>query len=141
MCALHLVRIASDHKEKEAAQAAAVSSAPVIRPKPAKIPPGTKLGKHSVSVVPPKRNVSPGPIPEKPTSKALCRYSTGCSNSRCTYSHPSPVADEKTGMVLSDEACEDGKNCKDAGCIKSHVSPAVVHGAWACRGTGPVAQG
>jgi hypothetical protein len=31
-------------------------------------------------------------------------------------------------MVLSDEACAAGKDCKDAECIKSHVSPAVVHG-------------
>lgn len=31
-------------------------------------------------------------------------------------------------MVLSEEACEAGKNCKDPECIKSHVSPAAVHG-------------
>jgi hypothetical protein len=38
------------------------------------------------------------------------------------------VADEKTGMVLSEEACEAGRECKDAECVKSHVSPAAVHG-------------
>lgn len=36
-------------------------------------------------------------------------------------------------MVLSEEACEAGKDCKDAECIKSHVSPAAVAGA----STGP----
>lgn len=69
-----------------------------------------------------------GAVPDKPTSTALCKFGVGCSNARCTYSHPSPVADEKTGMVLSEEACEAGKNCKDAECVKSHVSPAAVNG-------------
>lgn len=36
-------------------------------------------------------------------------------------------------MVLSEEACEAGKDCKDPECIKSHVSPAAVLGA----GAGP----
>jgi hypothetical protein len=31
-------------------------------------------------------------------------------------------------MVLSEEACEQGKNCKDPECVKSHVSPAAVNG-------------
>ena len=97
-------------------------------PPPAKIPAGTKLGSHSVSTIPPKRSSSPGPIPDKPSSTALCKYGVGCSNSRCTYSHPSPVADEKTGMVLSEEPCENGKDCKDGECTKSHVSPAAVLG-------------
>lgn len=98
------------------------------RPPPAKVPHGTKLGSHSVSVIPPKTTSTPGPIPDKPSSKALCRYSIGCSNARCTFSHPSPAADEKTGMVLSEEACENAKQCKDAECIKSHVSPAASLG-------------
>ncbi|ORX36581.1 hypothetical protein BD324DRAFT_626414 [Kockovaella imperatae] len=97
-------------------------------PAPAKIPPGTKLGAHSVSIVPPKRSSSPGPIPDKPSSAALCKFGVGCSNSRCHFSHPSPVADEKTGMVLSEEACEAGKNCKDPECTMSHVSPAAILG-------------
>jgi len=109
---------------------------PAVRPvrptPPVKVPHGTKLGGHSVSVVPPKAS-GPGPIPEKPVLKALCRYSVGCSNSRCQYSHPSPAADEKTGMVLSEEPCEAGKNCKDPECTKSHVSPAAVLG----DGAGP----
>jgi len=112
--------------EKETAQAApAVRPA---RPPPVKVPHGTKLGSHSVSGIPPKTSASPGPIPDKPSSKALCRYSIGCSNARCPYSHPSPAADEKTGMVLSEEPCENGKNCKDPECTKSHVSPAAVLG-------------
>ncbi|WWD17198.1 hypothetical protein CI109_101636 [Kwoniella shandongensis] len=101
---------------------------PARPPAPVKVPHGTKLGAHSVSAIPPKTNSTPGPIPDKPSSNALCRYSIGCSNSRCPYSHPSPVADEKTGMVLSEEPCENGKNCKDAECIKSHVSPAASLG-------------
>lgn len=31
-------------------------------------------------------------------------------------------------MVLSDEPCPAGKDCKDADCIKGHVSPAVAFG-------------
>lgn len=74
-----------------------------------------------------------GPIPDKPSSTALCKFGVGCNNARCVYSHPSPVADEKTGMVLSEEACAAGKGCKDAECVKSHVSPAAVLG----EGAGP----
>ncbi|TXT07186.1 hypothetical protein VHUM_03356 [Vanrija humicola] len=77
---------------------------------------------------PPPRGGALGAIPTKPTSTALCKFGVGCSNARCIYSHPSPVADEKTGMVLSEEACEAGKDCKDAECIKSHVSPAAANG-------------
>lgn len=95
-------------------------------PVPVKLPPGTKLGSHSISSITPKS--STGPIPDKPTSVALCKFGVGCSNARCPYSHPSPVADEKTGMVLSEEACEKGKDCKDPECIKSHVSPSAVLG-------------
>ncbi|WVF71284.1 hypothetical protein IAT40_006087 [Kwoniella sp. CBS 6097] len=100
---------------------------PARPPAPAKLPHGTKLGGHSVSAIPPKSS-TPGPIPDKPSSTALCRYSVGCSNSRCPFSHPSPVADERTGMVLSEEPCENGKSCKDAECVKSHVSPAAALG-------------
>ncbi|CAK9782445.1 hypothetical protein CC85DRAFT_287312 [Cutaneotrichosporon oleaginosum] len=96
-----------------------------LRGSPAK-PPFT--GKTSV----PTKNGSAA-IPDRPLSSALCKYGVGCTNARCTYSHPSPVADEKSGMVLSEEACEAGKDCKDAECIKSHVSPAAVTGA----STGP----
>ncbi|KIR67325.1 hypothetical protein I314_02543 [Cryptococcus bacillisporus CA1873] len=96
-------------------------------PAPVKLPPGTKLGSHSISSITPKSS-NGGPVPDKPTSVALCKFGVGCSNARCPYSHPSPVADEKTGMVLSEEACEKGKECKDPECIKSHVSPSAVLG-------------
>ncbi|KAL7421598.1 mRNA-binding protein nab2 [Cryptotrichosporon argae] len=98
---------------------------PTRPPPPAKIPPGTKLGQHAVSTIPPK--LTSGPIPDKPTSKALCKYSVGCGNARCPYSHPSPAGDE-SALVLSDEACAAGKSCKDPDCTKSHVSPAAVLG-------------
>ncbi|OWZ60161.1 hypothetical protein C356_00295 [Cryptococcus neoformans c45] len=96
-------------------------------PVPVKLPPGTKLGSHSISSITPNSS-NTGPIPDKPTSVALCKFGVGCSNSRCPYSHPSPVADQKTGMVLSEEACDKGKECKDPECIKSHVSPSAVLG-------------
>lgn len=96
------------------------------RAAPAKVPAGTKLGGHSVSAIQPRGQI--GEIPEKPTSTALCKFGVGCSNARCIYSHPSPVADEKTGMVLSEEPCEAGKDCKNPECVKSHISPAAVHG-------------
>ncbi|KAK4687339.1 nuclear polyadenylated RNA-binding protein NAB2, partial [Tremellales sp. Uapishka_1] len=117
--------------ERDAA-AAQPSTAPPARPSgPVKVPKGTKLGNHAVSSAPPTSTTSP--IPTKPSSKALCKFSVGCTNPVCIYSHPSPVADEKTGMVLSEEACENGKNCKDPECIKSHISPAATLGA----GAGP----
>nr|XP_018262867.1 uncharacterized protein I303_04352 [Kwoniella dejecticola CBS 10117]OBR85025.1 hypothetical protein I303_04352 [Kwoniella dejecticola CBS 10117] len=109
-------------------QQASATSAKPARPPQVKVPHGTKLGAHSVSGIPPKTASTPGPIPDKPSSTALCRFSIGCSNSRCPFSHPSPVADEQTGMVLSEEACEASKECKDAECIKSHVSPAAILG-------------
>ena len=117
------LRECADRQEKEQP-----ATLPPTRSAPVKVPHGTKLGGHSVSAITPKPSSAPGPIPEKPSSKALCRYSIGCSNPRCPYSHPSPVADEQSGMVLSEEPCEEGKKCKDAECTKSHVSPAAVLG-------------
>jgi hypothetical protein len=117
-----LLEITDQQEKEQTAPPAPTRSAPV------KVPHGTKLGGHSISAITPKPSSAPGPIPEKPSSKALCRYSIGCSNARCPYSHPSPVADEQSGMVLSEEPCEEGKKCKDAECTKSHVSPAAVLG-------------
>jgi len=48
-----------------------------------------------------------------------------CTNALCRYSHPSPVATAESGVVLSNEACDKGKDCKDKDCIKSHISPAI----------------
>ncbi|KAG1861988.1 hypothetical protein C8R48DRAFT_834245 [Suillus tomentosus] len=64
-------------------------------------------------------------LPERPQSPTLCKFGIKCTNSQCRYSHPSPVATAESGVVLSTEACEKGKDCKDKDCIKSHVSPAV----------------
>jgi hypothetical protein len=36
-------------------------------------------------------------------------------------------------MVLSEEPCEEAKDCKDKECIKSHVSPAAVLGEFPAR--------
>ncbi|PCH35625.1 hypothetical protein WOLCODRAFT_139985 [Wolfiporia cocos MD-104 SS10] len=65
--------------------------------------------------------------PERPQSPTLCKFGLKCTNPVCRYSHPSPVATLESGVVLSNEACENGKNCKDKDCIKAHVSPAVLN--------------
>jgi len=67
--------------------------------------------------------------PERPQSPTLCKFSLRCTNASCRYSHPSPVATPESGVVLSNDPCEAGKNCKDKDCIKAHVSPAVTNGA------------
>jgi hypothetical protein len=36
------------------------------------------------------------------------------------------VATVESGVVLSNEACENGRDCKDKDCIKAHVSPSVL---------------
>ncbi|KAG1772169.1 hypothetical protein EDD22DRAFT_1040491 [Suillus occidentalis] len=74
------------------------------------------------SNAPPKLAYS---LPERPQSPTLCKFGIKCTNSQCRYSHPSPVATAESGVVLSADACEKGKDCKDKDCIKSHVSPAV----------------
>ncbi|KAG6864497.1 hypothetical protein C0991_009091 [Blastosporella zonata] len=66
-------------------------------------------------------------IPERPQSPTLCKFSTKCTNAQCRWVHPSPVATAESGVVLSNEACEKGKDCKDKDCIKAHVSPAVLN--------------
>ncbi|KAF8967971.1 hypothetical protein BDZ97DRAFT_1977412 [Flammula alnicola] len=66
-------------------------------------------------------------IPERPQSPTLCKFALKCTNAHCRYSHPSPVATAESGIVLSNEACEKGKNCRDKDCIKAHVSPAVLN--------------
>ncbi|KAH9942191.1 uncharacterized protein BXZ73DRAFT_74493 [Epithele typhae] len=38
-----------------------------------------------------------------------------------------PYRYAESGIVLSTDACEKGKACKDKDCIKSHVSPAVIN--------------
>ncbi|KAH9944768.1 hypothetical protein B0H21DRAFT_745748 [Amylocystis lapponica] len=65
--------------------------------------------------------------PERPQSPTLCKYALKCTNPTCRYSHPSPVATAESGVVLSNDPCEKGKDCKDRDCIKAHVSPAVLN--------------
>ncbi|KAI0628989.1 hypothetical protein C8Q77DRAFT_1144112 [Trametes polyzona] len=65
--------------------------------------------------------------PERPQSPTLCKFGLKCTNPLCRYSHPSPVATPESGVVLSNDACEKGKDCKDKDCIKAHVSPAVLN--------------
>ena len=66
-------------------------------------------------------------IPDRPQSPTLCKFALKCTNAHCRYSHPSPVATAESGIVLSNEACANGKECKDKDCIKAHVSPAVLN--------------
>ena len=68
-------------------------------------------------------------VPERPQSPTLCKFSLKCTNPHCRWSHPSPVATPESGVVLSNEACEQGKDCKDKDCIKGHISPAAVNPA------------
>ncbi|THH33030.1 hypothetical protein EUX98_g1148 [Antrodiella citrinella] len=65
--------------------------------------------------------------PERPQSPTLCKFGLKCTNPLCRWSHPSPVATTESGVVLSNDPCENGKNCKDKDCIKAHVSPAVLN--------------
>jgi hypothetical protein len=65
--------------------------------------------------------------PERPQSATLCKFGLKCTNMHCRWSHPSPVATAESGVVLSNDPCENGKNCKDKDCIKAHVSPAVAN--------------
>lgn len=65
-------------------------------------------------------------VPERPQSPTLCKFNLKCTNAHCRYSHPSPVATPESGVVLSNDPCEKGKDCKDKDCIKAHVSPAVL---------------
>lgn len=64
--------------------------------------------------------------PERPQSPTLCKFGLKCTNAVCRYSHPSPVATPESGVVLSNDPCEKGKDCKDKDCVKAHVSPAVL---------------
>ncbi|KAF8870870.1 hypothetical protein CPB85DRAFT_1430861 [Mucidula mucida] len=65
-------------------------------------------------------------FPERLQSPTLCKFSLKCTNPHCRWAHPSPVATTESGVVVSTEPCEQGKNCKDKDCAKTHVSPAVL---------------
>ncbi|KAI0000884.1 hypothetical protein BJV77DRAFT_971391 [Russula vinacea] len=69
----------------------------------------------------------------------LCKFSLKCTNPHCRWSHPSPVATPESGMVLSNEPCEQGKDCKDKDCVRhtSAPQPTSPHNTVYCRyGTG-----
>lgn len=66
-------------------------------------------------------------VPERPQSPTLCKFGLKCTNAHCRYSHPSPVATVESGIVLSNDPCEKGKDCKDKDCVKAHVSPAALN--------------
>ena len=93
------------------------TSAPSVPAAPAVITPSSSVG-----------SVRPGFVaPERPQSPTLCKFNLKCTNPLCRYSHPSPVATAESGVVLSNDPCENGKNCKDKDCIRAHVSPAVLN--------------
>ena len=99
-----------------AAPIQASKSAPaVVAPTP--ITPSTSTGSTRAGFV----------APERPQSPTLCKFGLKCTNPVCRYSHPSPVATAESGVVLSNDPCEKGKNCKDKDCVKGHVSPAVLN--------------
>lgn len=86
--------------------------------------------------------IAPVPIPSKPVSEQICKHGIKCTKPTCPFSHPSPVATESSGIVLSSEACEAQLSCTDMvrlvvlsrstisnlfrlqDCSKSHVSVA-----------------
>lgn len=99
---------------------------PVVAPTPITPTPSTT----SISATPHAPPTQPRPayaIPERPQSPTLCKFGPKCTNVHCRYSHPSPVATAESGVVLSNEACDQGKDCKDKDCVKAHVSPAVLN--------------
>ncbi|KAJ9093563.1 hypothetical protein QFC19_008290 [Naganishia cerealis] len=97
--------------------------------------PQQHIGSHTISsrqagtVVGNRSLVNEAALPDTPTSVEICKFGVGCTNKRCTYSHPSPVATEASGIVLRSEACPNGKGCKDPDCSYSHVSPAQAEDA------------
>ena len=90
---------------------------PVIAPQPVQATPAPAPTQQRPTYAP----------PERPQSPTLCKYSLKCTNPSCRYSHPSPVATQESGIVLSNDPCEQGKDCKDKDCVKAHVSPAVLN--------------
>jgi hypothetical protein len=118
----NMIEAATSPSEHPATAAAVAPIAPIPVAAVNTVPPSTA----STSVT----HVRPGlPLPERPQSPTLCKFGLKCTNAQCRWSHPSPVATAESGMVLSNEACEDGKDCKDKDCIKAHVSPAVLTAA------------
>ncbi|KAF8162360.1 hypothetical protein BJ912DRAFT_914995 [Pholiota molesta] len=102
--------------------------APIAAPIPITPVPLTTAPSADSRAAAPVTQVQPSyAVPERPQSPTLCKFALKCTNAHCRYSHPSPVATAESGIVLSNEACEKGKNCKDKDCIKAHVSPAALN--------------
>ncbi|KAF9485995.1 hypothetical protein BDN70DRAFT_988327 [Pholiota conissans] len=100
---------------------------PIAAPTPIAPTPLTSAPSAEARAAAPAQVQIPYALPERPQSPTLCKFALKCTNAHCRYSHPSPVATAESGVVLSNEACEKGKNCKDKDCIKAHVSPAVLN--------------
>ena len=93
------------------------STPPVVAPQPVQATPTPTPAQQRSTYIP----------PERPQSPTLCKFSLKCTNPSCRYSHPSPVATQESGIVLSNDPCEQGRDCKDKDCVKAHVSPAVLN--------------
>ncbi|KAF8806545.1 hypothetical protein BYT27DRAFT_7101694 [Phlegmacium glaucopus] len=101
---------------------------PIVEPKPVTPLPTATAPSAAGLVATPATSQQPAyAIPDRPQSPTLCKFALKCTNAHCRYSHPSPVATAESGVVLSNEACANGKECKDKDCIKAHVSPAVLN--------------
>ena len=101
-------------------------SMPIVAPQP--IIPSPEPAPAAALIAAPATPQQPTyAIPDRPQSPTLCKFALKCTNAHCRYSHPSPVATAESGVVLSNEACANGKECKDKDCIKAHVSPAVLN--------------
>lgn len=107
--------------------------------------PGPPMGRPSGPPGPPAPPAAPTfVLPTRPTDESICKHGVKCTKPQCPYSHPSPVATEESGLVLSSEACEKQLECEDKvrkaevlaliwlaearsvivqDCPKSHVSP------------------
>lgn len=112
--------------EGKPAPAPAHASAPAPQLVEAPVPTSTSTIVPTPTPQPTRLNFA---VPERPQSPTLCKFSLKCTNPHCRWSHPSPVATPESGMVLSNEPCEQGKDCKDKDCIKAHISPAAVNPA------------
>ncbi|KAM6502522.1 hypothetical protein JOM56_002499 [Amanita muscaria] len=110
--------------ETPAVEAAPFQQPAIVAPIPAPVTPASL---PSVVPTPTPQQRIPYALPERPQSPTLCKFGLKCTNPNCRYSHPSPVATAESGVVLSNEACEKGKDCKDQDCIKAHVSPATLN--------------
>ncbi|KAI0036150.1 hypothetical protein K488DRAFT_41726 [Vararia minispora EC-137] len=106
------------------AQSGAPANAQKDQPTPAPAPQVTTPTPQPVAPTPVPPTFA---VPERPQSPTLCKFGLKCTNMHCRWSHPSPVATPESGVVLSNDPCEQGKNCKDKDCIKAHVSPAIAN--------------